>query len=207
MQGITINANKVGKNYIAEYTVLEEEGRQFYYVVVQIGNLLYATFESSYLDYITGKVNKKPTRIEGADFLWFDIIEDRGDTRFWKYYRAAFEKANNLMRNDYIQRKYSHLKKPLGNIKYHIVDQKSVPLLDAAVYEMIFSITDTGETLLVQCDPQGRLSLSKVPLGFKPFDELPQDSVLVEEISSFSKAKYSDYYDLYLEMEKFRDSI
>lgn len=82
-------------NYVSETKVFDDENNKSFFVVVQLGDLLYATYEKSY--YLSYKSNKPlPPRIEGDKYLWFDLHEDRDETKFWFFYRDCLERAMEL---------------------------------------------------------------------------------------------------------------
>lgn len=73
-------------------------------------NLLYATFDACYTDFKEGKSKIKPKKIEGTDFLWFDIDKDKNESQFWKHYVATFSEVMLMQKQKYLAEKYGHLK-------------------------------------------------------------------------------------------------
>ncbi|MBO4695412.1 MAG: hypothetical protein J5656_05820 [Clostridia bacterium] len=203
---------KNGSNYIGEVEVLDTETNKHYFVVTQYGNLLYATFESSYIDSIKDPSLGEPNKIEGETYWWWD----EKNTRFFEFYNDSMCEASSVERRNTITRKYARMKKPLGNIKYEIVEKKSAPVMACGpigdMYEIKFHILDDDSYLYVFADDAVEEILL---LKSSVYDELENAETSddfnppepVERISRFANAKKSKYYDLYLEMEKFRDGV
>ena len=211
---IKIKTIKHGYNYISECEVLDTDTNETYYVVTQFGNLFYKTFKNSYMDYVLGKTKVEPIQIEGDDYMWTDFSYDCGVTRFCKQYKKTFEEASKLEHRDYINHKYAHLKKPLGNIKFKILNKRRKCVYGCGpmgeIYEIEFLILDDNSNLYVYSDDSfGAFSIT----DYSVYDSLESEEDgnefeyidSIEEISDFSKAKKSKYYDLYLEMEKYKD--
>lgn len=201
---------KLKNNYISEAKVINDNG-DIVYVVTVLGNLLYATFNASYIDYVKGISDKKPNKIEGDEYLWFDCNQDRKETIYWNYYNETFIEASKKQHCDYINHKYSHLKKPLGKFKYEIIYKKTKPIFACGpvgdVYEIAFKLKN-GPILYVfaddSCDMYSLYKdsvIDKIETRNDDYDEP------IEEFEGFSKAKKSDYYDLYLEIEKYKDNF
>ena len=106
------------------------------------------------------------------------------------------------------------MKKPLGNIKYKILNKKNKPVFGCGpmgdIYEIEFLLLDDNSHLFVySSDSEGAFTLT----DYSVYDTLEKEEEglnvdykdPIETISDFSKAKKSKYYDLYLEMEKFKD--
>lgn len=195
---------RLNGSYISESQVYDEVNKKTYYVVVRLGNLLYATFDKSYIDYLKNKASK-PKKIEGDDYLWFDSFSDKGETPFWSYYLTCLEKANSLENKTTINRKYSHLKKPLGNMKYEIISKKTVSEIACGPvgnsYQIKFHILDDDSYLYACANDSCFYSLC---VGNAASDE-PGDTI--ESFENFKNAKKSEYYDLFLEMEKYIDGV
>lgn len=195
---------KIKGNYISESEVFDDENHKTYYVVVRLGNLLYATFDGSYIEYLKGN-QIEPNMIEGNSYLWFDLFEDRGETPFREFYYDCLGEASLLEKKEFVKRKYSHLKKPLGNIKYEVVYRKKKttygcgPMGEA--YEIKFHILDDDTFLYIYANDWCFYCLTN-----KPSEEDDPNSV-IEYFEGFEHAKKSKYYDLYLEMEKYIDGI
>ena len=195
--------------YIAECEVLDTETNEKFYVVVQRENLFYKTFRSSYIDYFTGLTKIEPEEVEGANSLWFYFEKD---TRFYHQYFEALGEASKLETQDYNKRKYARIKKPLGNIKYKILNKRARPVLGCNGgyvgddYEIEFLILPKNKHLFVYADDlTGGFILADYSIYDVPLDESIDEKTFIEILSNFSKAKKSQYYDLYLEMEKFKD--
>lgn len=215
LKDLGIRTLKKDFNYIAECEVLDTDTNLKYYVVTQFGDLFYKTFDSSYIDYINGINKNVPQVIEGDNYLWFDVNEDRNITRFWKEYNATYTAAYLLGHRQYIKAKYSHLKKPLGNIKFKILNKRTKPVFGCGpmgdIYEIEFFINDTNEHLFVFSDDYNGIysiykeSLFDIIVNEENGGEL-KEITPIELIKNFSLAKKSIYYDLYLEMEKYKDN-
>ena len=213
LQKQKITTKKVKNNYISECVVVDTETNETFYVVTQFGDLLYATFTSSWLDYATGKVSEEPQRIEGEDYLFFDLNNDNKETKFWEFYVDTFNEASHLEHTQYINRKYANMKKPIGNIKYEIVYKNNKPVFGCGpmgdIYEIKFHILDDDSYLYVYSDDAfGYMSIHKFSVFelLEKDDDVSLDDDCEEMIEKFSDAKKSKYYDLYLEMEKFKDN-
>ena len=202
---------KINSDYISEIKLTDDLGNN-YFVVTELGDLLYATFDNSYIDYKKGITSVSPNKIEGENYLWFDIHENRNQTIFWEYYLETLSEATSKMNNEYRRHKYSHLKKPLNNINYKIIRKRDKDVFACGpvgtVYEIEFLI-DNKETLFLYADDVIGRNYMIAKCSIFDFDESKYDinDYIVEMISDFSKAKKSMYYDLYLEMEKFIDGI
>ena len=195
--------------YISESEVLDEDTNKTYYVVVRLGDLLYATFDGSLIAYLQGKANE-PNKIEGETHLWYNTFEDRDETPFWKYYEDCYAKANDLKFKQEVVRKHAHLKKPLGNIKYETVYRKSKSVYSCGpmgeAYEIKFHILDDDTYLYVNANDWGCYMLTTYSyLDAKDDQDLNEG--LIDVFEGFEKAKKSKYYDLFLEMERYIDGI
>lgn len=209
-----INKQTIKNNgdYVAEIELLDTDDNKSYYVVAQIGNnLLYATFDGSYVGYLNN-TNEKPSMLEGDKVWWFY----EANTRFCTYYDQAYVMAVELESSESIKRRHAHLKKPLGNIKYEIVYRNNEPRFACGpmgdVYEIKFHILDNDIYLYMYstdaCDFYALSDFSYFELEEKMIGG--EDPVIPDPIESFEgfyKAKKSKYYDLYLEMERFRDGL
>lgn len=212
---IKIRTIKNNYNYISECEVLDTDTNDTFYVVTQLGNLFYNTYKSSYIDYVKGITKEKPIKVEGNDYMWANFDCDCGETKFWEQYGKTLEEASKLEHRYYINHKYPHLKKPLGNIKYKILNKKSNsvfgcgPIGDA--YEIEFLILDDNSKLYVYSDDAiGAFSLTDYSVVDATLAEQEGREAVygrdIEQLSNFKEAKYSKYYDLYLEMEKLKDN-
>ena len=89
-------------------------------------NLFYATFDACYTDFKEGKSKIKPKKIEGTDFLWFDIDKDKNESQFWKHYVATFSEVMLMQKQKYLAEKYGHLKNKAYEIKFYMLNDFSV---------------------------------------------------------------------------------
>ena len=193
---------------VAEIEVLDTDDNKSYFVVSKITDtVLYSTFDGSYIDYLNG-LRDKPNVVED------DFLEN---TKFGKYYNEALNIVPQPQGiSSGLKRKYSHLKKPLGNVKYEIVEKKSAPRFACGpmgnAYELKFHLLDDGKYLYIySSDAYDFYALSD--FSYFELEEKMiggEDPVIPDPIESFEgfyKAKKSKYYDLYLEMERFRDGL
>lgn len=214
LQKLKITTKKIKSNYISECKVVDVDTNKIFYVVAQLGDLLYATFTSSWLDYVIGKVSEKPQMIEGEDYYFFDGPDENGKpNRFAEFYNEVLAEASLLEHTHYINRKYANMKKPIGNIKYAVVYKNSKPVFSCGpmgeIYEIKFHILDDDSYLYVYSDDEfGYMSIHTFSVFelLEKNEEASIDDDCVEMIEKFSDAKKSKYYDLYLEMEKFKDN-
>ena len=184
-------------NHISESKVLGDDNK-YYYVVVRFGNLLYATFDASLIKHMRGR-SPKPNMIEGNSYLWFDINEDRHETRFWQYYVDCYNLNYKKEKESYIKRKYSRLKKPIGHIRYENISKEITP---------VFSCGPTGWDYCIKfhiLDDDSYLYLFANDLRF--YILCPPNEKVIESFEGFERAKKSKYYDLFWEMEKFIDGV
>lgn len=112
------------------------------------------------------------------------------------------------MTNSYAKRKHAHLKKPLGNIKYEVVEKTSKPTSGCGfmgdVYEIKIHNLEDDTYLYVNADDWCYYSLSRNSI----FEvEYGCDLDIIESFEGFENTKMSQYYDFFLEMERFIDGI
>ena len=201
---------KVKNNYIAEIKVFNSEENKDYYVVAQFGDLLYATFDGSWIDYKNGQ-SQEPNKIEGENYWWFN----ENNTQFFEFYQEAERLASVLESSEAIKRKYARLKKPEQFNKYEIVYKKTLPLFACGpmgdIYEMKVHMIDKDRDLYFSFDSACniyRIDILSIIDAFQndtfedQFDEFEKH---LTEFEGFSKAKKSKYYDIFLELEKFVD--
>ena len=199
-------------NFIAEITVRDEKTGKCYYVVCQLGDLFYKTFESSYIDYVSGKA-AEPKMVEGDDYLWWYVADTEEKSAFYDYYEETLALASDMEKSKYIKRKYSRLKKPDGNIKFEIVDKCSETVFACGpigeVCQIKFYLSEEDRNLYVfYSDVEGELFILsehdiKSEIDNDEFDE----KNVIERFVGFSKAKKSRYYDLYYAMMQYVDGI
>ena len=195
---LNITTIKFRDKFISECCVLDTITQKKYYVVSQIGKTLYATFDNSYIGYLKHK-NKKPQKLEGENFMFFDLNNRFINTRFNKQYKLTYEASIFEKRKHYLNRKYSHIKKPTCNLNYVIIEKKSVSNNVEKLYEMEVFLYTKKYYIFSN-------SYSIYKISRTEFNLCDKDSDIIESLDSFDKCKKSKFYSLYLEMEKYKDN-
>lgn len=205
---------KNGSNYIGEVEVLDTDTNKHYYVVTQLGDLLYATFESSYIDSIKNPELPKPNMIEGEPYLFFDFWEDRpGNTIYREFYVEAYNEASAVKSRNTITKKYARMKKPSGELKYEVISKDTMDTFACGplgtIYEIKVRLLEDNTEIYVSLDTSFEMiygiSKNSIIKAFSDGDMKECD--FIEEINGTQKIKKSKYYDLYYLVEQFYDGI
>jgi len=83
LKKISEKAKKYQDGYVAETEVYDTITEEKYYVVCRTGDLLYATFDSSYFDYLIENSGIEPKMLEGEKYYWYD--DSKNPSRFKEF--------------------------------------------------------------------------------------------------------------------------
>ena len=188
---------------ITEYKVIDSDTQKTYYPLQVVSNnkISQDVGDGSFIDYLEGKTSK-PSRVDRTGI----------DGQFEKLFNDISYDLTKFQYEDYMETKYSKLKKPNNNLKYEIIDKKS--------HQFIANDIVTGYELVVKME-NGKI-LYFYSDTFYPFYAIFKESFLneimtknpnevkvpekIEEFESFKETENSKYYDIYLELEKFKDT-
>ena len=201
---------KNGKNYIGEVEVVDTETNKHYYVVAQYGSLLYATFDSSYIDSIKNPELAKPNKIEGETYWWWN----KNNTKFFDFYNGAMAEADDVKRRNTITRKYARMQKPGDELKYEIISKDTMDTFACGplgtIYEIKVRLLDDNTEIYVSLDTSyekiyniSKNSLIKAASSGK----IEEYGEPIEEIMGTQNIKKSKYYALYYLVEQFYDGL
>ncbi len=189
-----IKVIKNGLNYISECEVVDSETNKNYYVVSQMPKTMYATFDSSYMDYIL-YTKKMPQMIEGEDYMFFDFEGRLNNTKFWNFYKKTYYKALEAKENEKINKKYSKIKKPKNINDYRIINKEKTLSYVGYSYEIVVNFYD--HIYIIYKDDFS---------NYKIFEYQLNKKILLEEIVGYKKIKKSKFYPYYLLVEMYNDN-
>lgn len=190
---ICIKTIKQKDNYISECEVLDTQTKEKYYVVSQMPSTMYATFNASYIDYLLKK-SKKPTKIEGENYMFFDFDGRLDNTRFSAQYKKTYNQVLDLKHKNFIYNKYSKIKKPKDLSK--IVLKEKNKSLTIVGYNYQLQIEDNNERYKISTDELSNYKIYKI---------LNNKEIMLETLHGFNKTKKSKYYSYYLLIELYKD--
>lgn len=194
LKELNIRTIKFGLNYISECQVLDCETKKIYYVVSCMPKVMYATYESSYIDHLKNKT-KSIRKIEGDDYMFFDFEGKLNNTKFYLQYKKTYDNVINAIQNEKINKKYSKIKKPRNIYDYKIIEkEKNLSYLGFS-YKMIVDFK--GHIYMIYKDDFS---------NYKIFEYLLNQKILLEELNGFKKTKKSKFYPYYLLIEMYNDN-
>ena len=199
MKKIDERVLRVDDNYVAEI-VVEDEGKK-YYVVCQLGDLMYKTFDGSYIDFLSGKA-PMPNEIEGDDYLWFDD----NSTKFAAFYSEALERASKYQDESERAEKYSNAKVPSGTLKFDILDKQREScgfVFENEACELKVRLQD-GSVLFVYFDD---INGDYYAISKETMFQSENPGEPIEVFYAFEDTAESKYYDLYYALERYKDEL
>ncbi len=194
LKELDIRTVKIGTNYISECKVLDLNTQKIYYVVSRMPKVMYAAFESSYIESLKNKI-KIPRKIEGENYMFFDFEGRLNNTNFFIQYKKTYDNVLEAMRNDRITKKYSKIKKPKNINDYKIVNKEKKLSYVGFSYKMIIDFNN--HVYMIYKDDFS---------NYKIFEYILNQKILIEELNSFKKIKKSKFYPYYLLIEMYNDN-
>ena len=201
---------KVDDDFIAECVVYDNIKNKEYYVTI-ISGYMYGTYESSYIDYRL-KINKNyPKVVEEVNCFWWNTPESEKEP-FNKFYNEMDDLVD-IASKEYSDKIHYSTIKLLNNINYEIISKRCNSTTnnpkDGNEFEIKVHVLDDDSILYLYLydEPTCKTYIvSKISvLDYRKRKNKKEDDDFIIELVFDYKITKSEYNDLYIELDKYRD--